>query len=69
MVHYQPVAGSDEWGSTSTEQGRPRSVKRGVENIPVDIHCGNVNHYFLLCSDMLVYCLNCDLLFFDVTLL
>lgn len=40
MVHYQPVAGSDEWGSTSTEQGRPRSVKRGVENIPVDIHCG-----------------------------
>lgn len=40
MVHYQPIAGSDEWGSTSTEQGRPRSVKRGVENIPVDIHCG-----------------------------
>ncbi|OBS67072.1 hypothetical protein A6R68_04379 [Neotoma lepida] len=40
MVHYQPVAGSDEWGSTSTEQGRPRSVKRGVENIPVEIHCG-----------------------------
>ncbi|XP_060237522.1 phospholipase DDHD2 isoform X4 [Meriones unguiculatus] len=40
MVHYQPVAGSDEWGSTSTEQGRPRSVKRGVESIPVDIHCG-----------------------------
>ncbi|EDL32823.1 mCG14509 [Mus musculus] len=41
MVHYQPIAGSDEWGSTSTEQGRPRSVKRGVENIPVDIHCVN----------------------------
>ena len=44
MVHYQPVAGSDEWGSTPTEQGRPRTVKRGVENISVDIHCGNVNH-------------------------
>nr|XP_031547391.1 phospholipase DDHD2 isoform X2 [Vicugna pacos] len=41
MVHYQPVAGSDEWGSTPTEQGRPRTVKRGVENISVDIHCVN----------------------------
>nr|KAF6460190.1 DDHD domain containing 2 [Molossus molossus] len=40
MVHYQPVAGSDDWGSTPTEQGRPRTVKRGVENISVDIHCG-----------------------------
>ncbi|XP_021092465.1 phospholipase DDHD2 isoform X4 [Heterocephalus glaber] len=40
MVHYQPIAGSDEWGSTPTEQGRPRTVKRGVENISVDIHCG-----------------------------
>ncbi|XP_021561782.1 phospholipase DDHD2 isoform X2 [Carlito syrichta] len=40
MVHYQPVVGSDEWGSTPTEQGRPRTVKRGVENISVDIHCG-----------------------------
>ncbi|KAM4802615.1 triacylglycerol hydrolase DDHD2 isoform X2 [Urocitellus parryii] len=41
MVHYQPIAGSDEWGSTPTEQGRPRTVKRGVENISVDIHCVN----------------------------
>ncbi|KFO37071.1 Phospholipase DDHD2 [Fukomys damarensis] len=40
MVHYQPIAGSDEWGSTPTEQGRPRTVKRGVENISVDIHFG-----------------------------
>uniref|UniRef100_A0A8C5NWP3 DDHD domain containing 2 n=1 Tax=Jaculus jaculus TaxID=51337 RepID=A0A8C5NWP3_JACJA len=40
MVHYQPIATSDEWGSTPTEQGRPRTVKRGVENISVDIHCG-----------------------------
>nr|XP_011730947.1 phospholipase DDHD2 isoform X3 [Macaca nemestrina] len=41
MVHYQPVAGSDDWGSAPTEQGRPRTVKRGVENISVDIHCVN----------------------------
>ncbi|XP_027624955.1 phospholipase DDHD2 isoform X2 [Tupaia chinensis] len=40
MVHYQPVPGSDEWGATATEQGRPRTVKRGVENISVDIQCG-----------------------------
>ncbi|XP_072491277.1 triacylglycerol hydrolase DDHD2 isoform X1 [Notamacropus eugenii] len=40
MVHYHPVAGSDEWGSIPTEQGRPRTVKRGVENISVDIPCG-----------------------------
>ncbi|XP_060038501.1 phospholipase DDHD2 isoform X2 [Erinaceus europaeus] len=40
MVHYQPIASSDEWGSTPTEQGRPRTVKRGVENISVDIHGG-----------------------------
>lgn len=40
MVYYQPVASSDEWGSTPTEQGRPRTVKRGVENISVDIHGG-----------------------------
>ncbi|KAM9062526.1 triacylglycerol hydrolase DDHD2 isoform 3-T3 [Sarcophilus harrisii] len=40
MVHYHPVAGSDEWGSVPTEQGRPRTVKRGVENISVDIPCG-----------------------------
>nr|AAI18201.1 DDHD domain containing 2 [Bos taurus] len=53
MVHYQPVAGSDEWGSAPAEQGRPRTVKRGVENISVDIHCGNVNHSFF--SYLLIY--------------
>ncbi|KAM4748055.1 triacylglycerol hydrolase DDHD2 isoform 2-T2 [Rhinophrynus dorsalis] len=37
MVHYQPLALSDEWGSTASEQGRPRTVKRGVENISVEI--------------------------------
>ncbi|XP_074064926.1 triacylglycerol hydrolase DDHD2 [Macrotis lagotis] len=40
MVHYHPVAGSDEWGSIPTEQGRPRTVKRGVESISVDIPYG-----------------------------
>uniref|UniRef100_A0A452J0F3 Uncharacterized protein n=1 Tax=Gopherus agassizii TaxID=38772 RepID=A0A452J0F3_9SAUR len=40
MVHYHPVTTSDDWGSTPTEQGRPRTVKRGVENISADIPCG-----------------------------
>ncbi|XP_066449482.1 phospholipase DDHD2 isoform X2 [Eleutherodactylus coqui] len=37
MVHYQPTGMTDEWGATPTEQGRPRTVKRGVENISVEI--------------------------------
>ncbi|NWY70935.1 DDHD2 Phospholipase, partial [Erithacus rubecula] len=40
MVHYHPLASSDDWVSTPTEQGRPRTVKRGVENIPVEIPSG-----------------------------
>ncbi|KFV18282.1 Phospholipase DDHD2, partial [Tauraco erythrolophus] len=40
MVHYQPVFTSDDWGSTPTEQGRPRTVKRGVENIAAEIPNG-----------------------------
>ncbi|NXL47046.1 DDHD2 Phospholipase, partial [Podilymbus podiceps] len=40
MVHYHPVATSDDWGSTPTEQGRPRTVKRGVENIAAEIPSG-----------------------------
>ncbi|NXX16668.1 DDHD2 Phospholipase, partial [Podargus strigoides] len=40
MVHYQPVAVSDDWVSTPTEQGRPRTVKRGVENIAAEIPNG-----------------------------
>ncbi|XP_061871935.1 phospholipase DDHD2 [Colius striatus] len=40
MVHYQPVAISDDWASTPTEQGRPRTVKRGVENIAAEIPSG-----------------------------
>ncbi|NXJ89010.1 DDHD2 Phospholipase, partial [Corythaixoides concolor] len=40
MVHYHPVATSDDWVSTPTEQGRPRTVKRGVENIAAEIPNG-----------------------------
>ncbi|XP_062452934.1 phospholipase DDHD2 [Rhea pennata] len=40
MVHYHPVATSDDWGSTPMEQGRPRTVKRGVENIATEIPNG-----------------------------
>ncbi|XP_039188918.1 phospholipase DDHD2 isoform X3 [Crotalus tigris] len=37
MVHYQPVAVTDDWGVSPAEQGRPRTVKRGVDNISVEI--------------------------------
>ncbi|NXN94693.1 DDHD2 Phospholipase, partial [Rhinopomastus cyanomelas] len=40
MEHYYPVATSDDWGSAPTEQGRPRTVKRGAENIGVEIPNG-----------------------------
>ncbi|XP_042657432.1 phospholipase DDHD2 isoform X2 [Tyto alba] len=40
MVHYHPAATSDDWGSTPMEQGRPRTVKRGVENIAAEIPNG-----------------------------
>ncbi|MEE6479216.1 hypothetical protein FKM82_012180 [Ascaphus truei] len=44
MVHYQPMGNPDEWGATPTEQGRPRTVKRGVENISMDIPTGEPSH-------------------------
>ncbi|CAJ0964123.1 unnamed protein product [Ranitomeya imitator] len=40
MVHYQPTGIVDEWGATPSEQGRPRTVKRGVDNISVEIPQG-----------------------------
>ncbi|XP_044293405.1 phospholipase DDHD2 isoform X2 [Varanus komodoensis] len=40
MVHYHPVTISDDWGTSPTEQGRPRTVKRGVENISIEIPNG-----------------------------
>ncbi|XP_078522507.1 triacylglycerol hydrolase DDHD2 [Lissotriton helveticus] len=40
MVHYYPVGEPDEWGVTPTEMGRPRTVKRGIEAIGVEIPSG-----------------------------
>ncbi|KAM3927129.1 triacylglycerol hydrolase DDHD2 isoform 2-T3 [Leptodactylus fuscus] len=40
MVHYQPSGMVDEWGASPSEQGRPRTVKRGVENISAEIPQG-----------------------------
>ncbi|XP_068130711.1 phospholipase DDHD2-like [Hyperolius riggenbachi] len=40
MVHYQPTGIADEWGATPSDQGRPRTVKRGMENISVEIPQG-----------------------------
>ncbi|XP_053574062.1 phospholipase DDHD2 [Bombina bombina] len=40
MVHYQPAGSPDDWGATPSEQGRPLTVKRGVDNISVNIPKG-----------------------------
>ncbi|XP_076006983.1 triacylglycerol hydrolase DDHD2 [Genypterus blacodes] len=40
MMQYQPIGLQDEWISSPSEQTRPRTVKRGVENIPVEIPDG-----------------------------
>ncbi|KAM6431640.1 triacylglycerol hydrolase DDHD2 isoform 1-T2 [Liasis olivaceus] len=40
MVHYHPATITDDWGVSPAEQGRPRTVKRGVENISVEIPHG-----------------------------
>uniref|UniRef100_A0A8C4RK16 DDHD domain containing 2 n=1 Tax=Erpetoichthys calabaricus TaxID=27687 RepID=A0A8C4RK16_ERPCA len=37
IMQYQPMGFQDEWGSSPVEQSRPRTVKRGVENISVEI--------------------------------
>ncbi|XP_028269033.1 phospholipase DDHD2 [Parambassis ranga] len=37
IMQYQPVGLQDEWVSSPSEQTRPRTVKRGVENISVEI--------------------------------
>lgn len=37
IMQYQPVGLQDEWMSSPTEQTRPRTVKRGVDNISVEI--------------------------------
>ncbi|KAM4746329.1 triacylglycerol hydrolase DDHD2 isoform 2-T2 [Anableps anableps] len=40
IMHYQPVGMQDEWVSSPSEQTRPCTVKRGVENIAVEIPDG-----------------------------
>ncbi|KAM4675700.1 triacylglycerol hydrolase DDHD2 [Discoglossus pictus] len=43
VVQYQPMGSPDEWGTIPSEMGRPRPVKRGVENISVTIPIGESN--------------------------
>ncbi|XP_067857125.1 phospholipase DDHD2-like isoform X2 [Heptranchias perlo] len=40
MMHFQPSGVLDEWGSTSTEQCKPWTVKRGIEQTYGDIFIG-----------------------------
>ncbi|XP_014326092.1 phospholipase DDHD2 isoform X2 [Xiphophorus maculatus] len=40
IMHYQPIGLQDEWVSSPSEQSRPCTVKRGVENIFVEIPDG-----------------------------
>uniref|UniRef100_A0A7N8XTG1 DDHD domain containing 2 n=1 Tax=Mastacembelus armatus TaxID=205130 RepID=A0A7N8XTG1_9TELE len=40
IMQYQPLGLQDEWVSSPSEQTRPRTVKRGVENISVEIPDG-----------------------------
>ncbi|XP_022613637.1 phospholipase DDHD2 isoform X2 [Seriola dumerili] len=37
IMQYQPIGLQDEWVSSPSEQTRPRTVKRGVDNISVEI--------------------------------
>uniref|UniRef100_A0A8C9WHV1 DDHD domain containing 2 n=1 Tax=Scleropages formosus TaxID=113540 RepID=A0A8C9WHV1_SCLFO len=40
IMHYQPITLQEEWMSSPSEQTRPRTVKRGIENISVEIPDG-----------------------------
>ncbi|XP_048846278.1 phospholipase DDHD2 isoform X3 [Brienomyrus brachyistius] len=40
IMQYQPITQQDEWVSSPSEQTRPRTVKRGLENISVEIPDG-----------------------------
>ncbi|XP_045889922.1 phospholipase DDHD2 isoform X2 [Micropterus dolomieu] len=40
IMQYQPIGFQDEWVSSPSEQTRPRTVKRGVDNISVEIPDG-----------------------------
>ncbi|XP_068167705.1 phospholipase DDHD2 isoform X2 [Antennarius striatus] len=37
IMQYQPVGLQDDWVTSPSEQNRPQTVKRGVDNISVDI--------------------------------
>ncbi|XP_015196257.2 phospholipase DDHD2 isoform X2 [Lepisosteus oculatus] len=37
IMQYQPIMAQDEWVSSPSEHTRPRTVKRGIENISVEI--------------------------------
>ncbi|MBN3296946.1 DDHD2 Phospholipase, partial [Amia calva] len=37
IMQYQPITLQEEWVSSPSEQTRPRTVKRGIENITVEI--------------------------------
>ncbi|XP_062274292.1 phospholipase DDHD2 isoform X1 [Scomber scombrus] len=40
IMQYQPIGLQDDWVSSPSEQTRPRTVKRGIDNIPVEIPDG-----------------------------
>nr|XP_046206911.1 phospholipase DDHD2-like isoform X4 [Oncorhynchus gorbuscha] len=40
IMQYQPITLQDEWVSSPSEQTRPRTVKRGVDNITTEIPDG-----------------------------
>ncbi|XP_036791893.1 phospholipase DDHD2 isoform X1 [Oncorhynchus mykiss] len=40
IMQYQPISLQDEWVSSPSEQTRPRTVKRGVDNITAEIPDG-----------------------------
>uniref|UniRef100_A0A3Q3JKS4 DDHD domain-containing protein n=1 Tax=Monopterus albus TaxID=43700 RepID=A0A3Q3JKS4_MONAL len=44
IMQYQPIGLQDEWISSPSEQTRPRTVKRGVDNISVEITDG-IQHF------------------------
>ncbi|XP_077570860.1 triacylglycerol hydrolase DDHD2-like isoform X4 [Stigmatopora nigra] len=47
IMHYTPIGLQEDWISSPSENTRPRTVKRGVHNIPADIPDGepeNVDH-------------------------
>ncbi|XP_077417271.1 triacylglycerol hydrolase DDHD2 isoform X2 [Vanacampus margaritifer] len=40
IMHYQPIGLQEDWVSSPSENTRPRTVKRGINNIPVEIPDG-----------------------------